>query len=136
MILREHIKQLIKVYSRIIPINRYLPRDANKMPKTFRVKKWQEFKQLADTMKPESIVYIIAQTVPCRDYTGLKLILPVEGAQYIFTDTAKGDSMRKTGIPIQTGSKGNRFITDEEIKSFLRKEIQLKDMKIFSYWTA
>ncbi len=106
------------------------------MPNTFRVKEWQEFKQLAYTMNPQSIVYIIAQAVPCRDYTGLKLILPVEGAQYIFTDTAKGESLRKTGIPIQTGSKGNRFITDEEIQSFIRKEIQIKDLKIFSYWTA
>jgi len=106
------------------------------MPNTFRVKEWQEFKQLAYTMNPQSIVYIIAQTVPCRDYTGLKLILPVEGAQYILTDTAKGEFMRKTGIPIQTGSKGNRFITDEEIQRFLRKEIQIKNLKIFSYWTA
>ena len=106
------------------------------MPKTFRVKKWQEFKQIAHTMKPQSIVYIIAQSIPCRDYTGLKLILPVESAQYILTDTAKGESMRKTGISIQTGSNGNRFITDEEIQSFLKKEIQLKDLKIYSYWTA
>ena len=106
------------------------------MPNTFRVKEWQEFKQIAYTMNPKSIVYIIAQSIPARDHTGLKLILPVEGAQYIFTDTAKGESMRRTGIPIHTGKKGNRFLTDEEVKRFLRKEIQIKDLKIFSYWTA
>jgi len=106
------------------------------MPNTFRVKTWQEFKELAYNKNPKSIVYIIAQSVPARDHTGLKLILPVECAQYIFTDTAKVDSMRRTGIPIRTNSKGNRFLTDEDVKRFLRTELQIKDLKIFSYWTA
>ena len=106
------------------------------MPNTFRVKTWQEFKHIAHTKNPLCIVYIVAQSVPSRDYTGLKLILPVEGTQYIFTDTAKGEVIRRTGIPIQTGSMGNSFLTDDEIKRFLRRELPIKDLKIFSYWTA
>ena len=106
------------------------------MPKTFRVKTWQEFKELAYAKNPKSVVYVIAQSIPSRNYTGLKLILPVEGAQIIFTDTAKGDSMRRTGIPIHTDNKENRFLTDEDVKRFLRAELQINGLKIFSYWTA
>ena len=106
------------------------------MPKTIRVHTWQEFKELAYTKNPKSVVYIIAQSIPARNHTGLKLILPVDRAQYIFTDTAKKDFMRRTGIPIRTNSKGNRFLTDEDVKRFLRTELQINDLKIFSYWTA
>jgi hypothetical protein len=62
--------------------------------------------------------------------------LPVEGAQYIFADSAKGDKLRRTGIPVRTGKKGNRFLTDEDMKRFLRTELQIKGLQIFSYWTA
>jgi hypothetical protein len=106
------------------------------MPETIRVKKWKQFKELAYTKKPKSIVYIIAQSIPSKDHTGLKLILPVEGAQYIFTDTAKGDVLRRTGIPVRTNSKGNHFLTDKDVKRFLRTELKIIDLKIFSYWTA
>jgi len=106
------------------------------MPETIRVHTWQEFKDLAYSRNPKSVVYVIAQSIPSRNHTGLKLILPVDGAQYIFTDTAKGDIMRRTGIPIHTGNKGNRFLTDEDVKRFLRTELDIKDLKIFSYWTA
>jgi hypothetical protein len=106
------------------------------MAKTIRVNTWQKFKELALKKKPKSVIYVIAQSIPARNHTGLKLILPVEGAQYIFTDSAKGDYMRRTGISIRTGKKGNRFLTDEDVKSFLRTELNIKDLQIFSYWTA
>ncbi|MEJ2242526.1 MAG: hypothetical protein P8Y18_10360 [Candidatus Bathyarchaeota archaeon] len=106
------------------------------MPNTYRIKNWEDFKKIAYSKKPKSIVYVIAQSLPSKDYTGLKLILPVENAQYIFTDTAKDDKMRRTKIPIKKGSKGNRFLTDDDIKRFLRTELDIKDLKIFSYWTA
>ena len=104
--------------------------------RTIRTKSWEEFKKTALEKNAKTVVYIIAQSIPTRNHTGLKLILPVEGAQYIFTDTAKGDTMRRTGIPIQTGKKGDRFLTDDDVKRFLRKELNIKDLKIFSYWTA
>jgi len=106
------------------------------MAKTIRVKAWQEFKEIALEKKPKSVVYVIAQSIPARNHTGLKLILPVEGAQYIFTDSAKGDKLRRTGIPIRTDKKGNRFLTDEDVKSFLRTELNINNLRIFSYWTA
>ena len=106
------------------------------MPNTIRVKTWQEFKELAYTKNPKSVVYVIAQSIPAGNHTGLKLILPVEGNQYIFTDSAKGDAMRRTGIPIRIDKTGIRFLTDEDVKCFLRTELKINDLKIFSYWTA
>ena len=106
------------------------------MAKTIRVNTWQEFKELALEKKPKSVVYVIAQSIPARNHTGLKLILPVEGVQYIFADSAKGDKLRRTGIPIRTDKKGNRFLTDEDVKTFLRTELNISDLQIFSYWTA
>jgi uncharacterized membrane protein len=101
-----------------------------------RVKSWQEFKELALEKKPKSVVYVIAQSIPARNHTGLKLILPVEGAQYIFVDSAKGDKLRRTGIPVRTDKKGNRFLTDEDVKNFLNEELDINELKILSYWTA
>jgi uncharacterized membrane protein len=106
------------------------------MAKTIRVKTWQEFKELALEKNTKVVVYVIAQSIPARNHTGLKLILPVEGAQYIFVDSAEGDKLRRTGIPVRTDKKGNRFLTDEDVKSFLRAELNIKDLQILSYWTA
>jgi hypothetical protein len=110
--------------------------ESQTMGRTNRVKSWEEFKALALEKKPQSIVYVIAQSIPTKNLTSLKLILPVEGAQYIFTDTAKGDKLRRTGIPIQTDKKGNRYLTDEDVKKFLRTQLSIDKLQIFSYWTA
>ena len=105
------------------------------MGKNVRVKTWKEFKGLAIEKKPDSIVYIIAQGIPAKNLTGLKLILPAEDTQYIFVDCAKGNRLRKTGIPTHTDKKGNRFIEDDDVKSFLKTQLQRDDLQIFSYWT-
>jgi len=106
------------------------------MGKNVRVKTWEEFKGLAIEKKPKSIVYIIAQSIPAKNLTSLELILPVEGMQYIFTDCAKGDKLRRTGIPIHTDKKGNRFLEDDDVKSFLMAQLKRQDLQIFSYWTT
>lgn len=105
------------------------------MGKNVRIKAWEEFKKLAIKNKPKSIVYIIAQSIPAKNLTGLKLILPVEDTQYIFIDCAKGNRLRKTRIPIHRDGKGNRFIEDNDVKSFLMTQLGRKDLRIFSYWT-
>jgi hypothetical protein len=105
------------------------------MGRNVRVKTWEEFKRLAIKENPKSIVYIIAFGIPAEDLTSLKLILSVEDTQYIFTDSAKGDKLRKTRIPFHTDKKGNRLIEDNDVKSFLRTQLQREDLQIFSYWT-
>ena len=106
------------------------------MGKNVRVKTWEKLKRLAIENKPKSIVYIIAQSIPAKNLTALKLILPVEDTQYIFTDCAKGNKLRKTGIPIHMDRNGNRFIEDDDVKSFLKEQLRRKDLQIFSYWTV
>ncbi len=106
------------------------------MAKNVRIKTWEEFKRLAITEKPKNIVYVIAQSIPARNLTALKLILPSEGTQYIFTDCAKGNKLRETGIPIHTDEKGNRFIEDDDVKTFLTSQLQNAHLQIFSYWTT
>jgi len=105
------------------------------MGKNVRVKTWEEFKRLVAENNPKSIVYIIAFGIPANNLTSLKLLLPVEDTQYILTDSAKGNKLRKTGIPIHTDKKGNRFIEDDDVKSFLKTQLQREDLQIFSYWT-
>ncbi len=91
--------------------------------------------RIAVEKKPKSIVYIIAQSIPARNLTSLKLILPLAEAQYIFVDFAKGNELRQTGIPIRQDEKGNRFLDDEDVRSFLKEKVPVKDLQIYSYWT-
>jgi hypothetical protein len=106
------------------------------MPETLRVKTWQHFRELALEKNAKTVVYVIAQSIPARNHTGLKLILPVEDIQYVFVDSAKGDKLRRTGIPVRTDHKGNCFLTDDDVKRFLRSELEITGLQIFSYWTA
>jgi len=106
------------------------------LSRTVRVHDWQQFKELALEKNPKSIVYVIAQSIPARDHTGLKLILPVEGMQYIFVDSAKDDKLRRTGIPVRTSRNGEHFLTDEDVKNFIKAQPEFRNLRIFSYWTA
>lgn len=90
---------------------------------------------MAVEKKPKSIVYIIAQSIPARNLTSLKLILPLAEAQYIFVDFAENNRLRQTGIPIRQDERGNRFIDDEDVRSFLKEKVPVKDLQIYSYWT-
>ena len=103
--------------------------------KVVRVKTWQEFKQLIIKHDPSSIAYNIEQGVPARHLSGLRLILPVKGTQYVFIDTADGDRLRKTAIPLHKDKYGNKYIKDEDVVKFVRSELKRKDFKLHSYWT-
>lgn len=104
--------------------------------KNVRIRNWDEFERLANEIKPKNIVYIIAESIPAHDFTSLKLLLPTKDVQYIFIDTAKGDKLRRTGIQVHADSKNHHFLTDEDVKRFLRKHFTWYDLNIFSYWTA
>ena len=106
------------------------------MGKNIRVKTWEEFKSLTIENKPSSIVYIIAQSIPSCDFTSLKLLLSIGDTQYIFVDTVKDDRLRRTKIPIHTDKRGNRFLEDDDVREFLKTQLQREDLQIFSYWTA
>jgi len=105
--------------------------------KVIRLNSWKEFKQLIIEHNPTSIAYNIEQGVPRRHLTGLRLILPVKGTQYVFIDTAVRpfDHLRKTGIPLHKDKYENKYIKDEDVVTFLRNELKRKDLKLHSYWT-
>jgi hypothetical protein len=104
--------------------------------RTIRVRRWADFRRLAQEKRPKSLVYVIARSIPAKDLTGLKIILPSEGVQYVFVDSAAGNRLRQTGIPVRTDSKGNRFLEEKEVVSFLKGTLKRENLQVFSYWTA
>lgn len=100
-----------------------------------KVKSWEDFRRLIVGFNPRSIAYNIEQGIPAGHLTGLRLIIPVEEAQYVFIDTATGDRLRKTGIGLHRDKQGNIYIRDEDVVEFVRSEVNRKDLKLHSYWT-
>lgn len=66
---------------------------------------------------------------------GLRLILPVPGAQYVFVDTAAGNRLRRTGIKLRVDDLGNIYISDEDVIDFVRSELRDKEIRLYSYFT-
>ena len=100
-----------------------------------RLKTWEEFRTLAIESRLNQVVYNIEQGLKPRHLTSLRLILPVEGVQYVFLDFARGDTLRQTGIPLHIDKAGIRYISDRDVVSFLRRELKNPDLKISSFWT-
>ncbi|MCD6504766.1 hypothetical protein J7K52_05265 [Candidatus Bathyarchaeota archaeon] len=103
--------------------------------KVIRLKSWEEFKRLAKEVRPRSIVYNIEQSVPARELTSLRLILPTQGVQYVLLDFPKKGKLRETGISLHKGKNGNHYLKDEDIIDFVKKELDRDDVIVCSYWT-
>jgi hypothetical protein len=103
-----------------------------------KIKSWEEFKRLAEELKPSAIVYNIEQDglSPNRELTNLRLILPAGKAYHIFIDSAKGETLRETGIPISRDAQGNRYIKEEDVINFLKAQFKRENLTICSYWTV
>jgi hypothetical protein len=102
-----------------------------------RLRKWKEFKHLATDLKPDSIVYSIDQNgmSKTKELTCLRVILPAQNAYYVYLDFPKGNALRETAIPIRENKYG-RFLEDQDIIKFLKKELGREDLSVFSYWTT
>jgi hypothetical protein len=102
-----------------------------------RVKNWEEFKQLAITNHPKSIVYVIEQSglSQKKELTTLRLMLPTTNGLYILLDFSNGKELRQTGIPIRIDKLGNHLIEDDDVKEFLKNQLKREDLAICSYWT-
>ena len=107
------------------------------MSKLVRVRTWKEFKRLAIELKPASITYSIDQNAmsKTKEPTCLRLILPAPDAYYVYVDFPKGNALRETAIPL-CDSKQGRFLEDQDIIDFLKKELGREDLSVFSYWTT
>ena len=107
------------------------------MSELVRVRKWEEFKRLATELKPDSIVYSIDQngTSKTKELTCLRVILPAQNAYYVYLDFPKGNALRETAIPIRENENGLRYLEDQDIIQFIKKELGREDLTVFSYWT-
>jgi len=104
-----------------------------------RVRKWTEFKRLVTELKPESIVYSIDQNAmsKTKELTALRFIILARGGYYVYLDFPKGKEnvMRETDIQIREDRNGVRYLTDEEVTRFIKRELG-ENLKVFSFWTT
>ena len=104
-----------------------------------RVRKWEEFKRLVRELKPESIVYSIDQNAmsKTKELTALRFILLARGGYHVYVDFPRGKEnvMRETGIQIREDKNGVRFLTDEDVVRFIKRELG-ENLKVFSFWTT
>ncbi len=73
---------------------------------------------------------------PTKELTILRLIIFAGKGYYIFLDFSDGKKLRQTGIPISIDKRGNHYIEDEDVKSFLKAQIKIENLAITSYWTT
>ncbi len=100
-----------------------------------KIKRWEEFKRLAIRLQPKAIAYNIEQSIPARELTSLRLIIPGSDAYYVFLDFPRDDWLRETGIPLRRDKFGNRYIRDEDVICFVRRELKRENLALHSYWT-
>ncbi|MEM2108654.1 MAG: hypothetical protein QXL10_05160 [Candidatus Bathyarchaeia archaeon] len=105
-----------------------------------RVRKWEEFKQLVLSLKPESLVYSIDQNAmsKTKEPTALRLILLAQGGYHIYIDFPAGEKenkLRETGIPIHLDKNGNRYLEDEDVIHFIKQQLG-ENLRVFSFWTT
>ncbi len=103
-----------------------------------RVRSWQEFKRLVEEKKPSSVVYILEQNgfSANKEITVLRVIMLHDRRYYIFIDAPKGEVLRETGIPLRKDKNGTRYLDDEEVKGYLKKEFEGQKLDIYSFWTT
>ncbi|MGB9854066.1 MAG: hypothetical protein ACPLRY_04580 [Candidatus Bathyarchaeales archaeon] len=114
-----------------------MPPKENAEEGVVKIRSWAEFKRLAESFKPNAIVYNIEQNglSPNRELTNLRLILPSGPAYYVFIDFPKGEALKETGIPIRRDTKGNRYLEEEDVIKFLKDQFKRNDLTLCSYWT-
>ena len=104
-----------------------------------RVRKWEDFKRLVKELKPDSIVYSIDQNAMSKnkELTALRFILLAKGGYHIYLDFPRGKEnvMRETGISIHKDINGFRCLKDEDVVSFIKRELS-ENLKVFSFWTT
>ena len=104
-----------------------------------RVRKWTDFKRLVMELKPDSIVYSIDQNAmsKTKELTALRFILLAKGGYHVYLDFPRGKEnvMRETGISIHEDRNGVRFLEDEDVTRFIKRELG-ENLQVFSFWTT
>jgi hypothetical protein len=102
-----------------------------------RIRKWLEFKTLVKQKKPGSIVYVLEQNgfSQNKELTILRLIMLQDQRYYIFIDTPGEAALRETGIPFRKDKNGNRYLDEDDVTGYLKKEFEGENLSFRYFWT-
>lgn len=98
-----------------------------------RVRTWNRFRKLLIEIYPEEVFYAQGKAPLSHPPIELRLIFTGKGIQYVFVDTAKGDTLRRTRIPIHIDKYGNFSLEEEDVKRFITLQIGRDDINIRSF---
>lgn len=105
----------------------------NKEAKLVHVNSWDEFKRLATALRPDSVSYAIQRSPLSKPPVGLRMIFATEEAQYVFLDFARGDVLQRTLLPVRFDGSAEAYVSEEDIRAFIRKELGRRDLAIYSF---
>ncbi len=72
---------------------------------------------------------------PNKELTSLKLIMLHEKRYFIFIDSPKGDALRGAGLTFHKDKNGSHNLDEDEVKTFLEKQFEKEEVKVYSFWT-
>ena len=103
-----------------------------------RVHGWQQFKSLVKEKQPGSLVYVLEQNglSPDKEVTILRLIMLHNRQYFIFIDTPKGEALRETGILLRKNTSGQRYLEEDYVRAYLKKEFEGEKIEFFYFWTS
>lgn len=88
-----------------------------------RISRWDEFRETAVKLGVKTIIYGTRSAPLAKPPIGLRIFFATDGRTYVFTDSAVGPELRKTGIPIQDHDKQTAGVDEEAVKRFLRAQL-------------
>jgi len=101
--------------------------------KVVHINTWEEFKKLAIASHPNFMAYTVQNAPLSRPPVGLRLVFAAENVQYVFLDFAHGEAFRRTKLPLYTSEGGDAYFKEEDLKNFIRIELNRKDISIISF---
>jgi len=101
--------------------------------KVVHVNSWEEFKKLAISLRPDFIAYTVQNAPLSQPPIGLRLVFSTKDRQYVFLDFAHGKTFRRTHFPVNVNNSGDAYFEEEDLKSFIKAELDRKDISIISF---
>lgn len=96
------------------------------------IKTWDDFKKLAVTLRPRSVMYFLQRAPLSKPPLALRFLFTSENTLYIFLDCADGEVFKQTKILIKGKGGKQRYVLHEDIKEFIVKELERRDLDVIS----